>query len=54
SAPLFDHTGKLCAVLTALGATGGFDATPDGPIGRALRDEAAAASALLGYSAPAV
>lgn len=54
SAPLFDHTGKLCAVLTALGATGGFDATPDGPIGSALRDEAAAASALLGYSAPAV
>ncbi|WP_321783111.1 IclR family transcriptional regulator [Paraburkholderia sp. J94] len=54
SAPLFDHTGKLCAVLTALGATGGFDAAPDGPIGRALRDEAAAASALLGYIAPAV
>ncbi|WP_310633249.1 IclR family transcriptional regulator [Paraburkholderia sp.] len=54
SAPLFDHTGKLCAVLTALGATGGFDAAPDGPIGRALRDEAAAASALLGYIAPAI
>jgi DNA-binding IclR family transcriptional regulator len=50
SAPLFDHTGKLCAVLTALGATGGFDASPDGPIGRALLGEAAAASALLGYT----
>ncbi|WP_414694445.1 IclR family transcriptional regulator [Paraburkholderia sp.] len=49
SAPLFDHTGKLCAVLTALGATGGFDASPEGPIGRALRREADAASALLGY-----
>jgi DNA-binding IclR family transcriptional regulator len=49
SAPLFDHSGKLCAVLTALGATGGFDASPDGPIGTALRREAAAASALLGY-----
>jgi DNA-binding IclR family transcriptional regulator len=49
SAPLFDHTGKLCAVLTALGATGGFDASLDGPIGTALHREAAAASALLGY-----
>ncbi len=49
SAPLFDHAGKVCAVLTALGATGGFDASPDGPIGEALRREAAAASALLGY-----
>jgi DNA-binding IclR family transcriptional regulator len=49
SAPIFDHTGKVCAVLTALGATGGFDASPDGPIGTALRREAAAASALLGY-----
>ncbi|WP_084168918.1 IclR family transcriptional regulator [Paraburkholderia acidipaludis] len=49
SAPLFDHTGKLCAVLTALGATGGFDASLDGPVGTALRREAAAASALLGY-----
>ncbi|RQH00151.1 IclR family transcriptional regulator [Paraburkholderia dinghuensis] len=52
SAPLFDHTGKLCAVLTALGATGGFDASPDGPIAVALRREAAAASALLGYATP--
>ena len=49
SAPLFDHTGKLCGVLTALGATGGFDATPDGPNGRAVRREADAVSALLGY-----
>lgn len=49
SAPLFDQTGKLCAVLTALGASGGFDASPDGAIGRALRAEAAAASGLLGY-----
>jgi DNA-binding IclR family transcriptional regulator len=52
SAPLFDHTGKLCAVLTALGATGGFDASPDGPVAVALRREAAGASALLGYPAP--
>ena len=52
SAPLFDHTGKLCGVLTALGATGGFDATPEGPVGRAVRQEAEAASALLGYRLP--
>ncbi|MFD1555786.1 IclR family transcriptional regulator [Paraburkholderia silviterrae] len=53
SAPLFDHTGRLCAVLTALGATGGFDASPEGPVADALRREAAAASALLGYAPPA-
>lgn len=49
SAPIFDQTGKLCAALTALGASGGFDASPDGPVGRALRAEAATASRLLGY-----
>ncbi|QBQ97232.1 IclR family transcriptional regulator [Paraburkholderia pallida] len=52
SAPMFDHTGRLCAVLTALGATGGFDASPEGPVADALRREAAAASALLGYAPP--
>ncbi|WP_322033128.1 IclR family transcriptional regulator [Paraburkholderia sp. J76] len=51
SAPLFDHTGKLCGVLTALGATGGFDAAPEGPNGCAVRREAHAVSALLGYVA---
>ncbi len=49
AAPMFDHTGRLCATLTALGATGGFDASPDGPIAHAVRKEAAAASALLGF-----
>jgi hypothetical protein len=38
-------------VLTALGATGGFDPSIDGPIGRAVREEAAAISALLGFAA---
>lgn len=52
SVPLFDHTGKPCAVLTALGATGGFDAAPAGAVAEALRHEAAAASALLGYVPP--
>ncbi|MBN3857671.1 MULTISPECIES: IclR family transcriptional regulator [unclassified Paraburkholderia] len=54
SAPLFDHSGKICAVLTALGATGGFDPSPESAIGLAVRSEAAAASRLLGYVAPAV
>lgn len=52
SAPLRDHTGRVCAVLTALGATGGFDAAVDGPIATAVRREAAAISATLGYSGP--
>ncbi len=51
SAPLLNHDGRPCAALTALGATGGFDPSPDGPIARALRREAEAASALLGYRA---
>ncbi|SSW66934.1 IclR family transcriptional regulator [Achromobacter agilis] len=51
SAPLLNHSGRPCAALTALGATGGFDATPDGPIAQAVRREAEAASLLLGYRA---
>ncbi|WP_228468425.1 IclR family transcriptional regulator, partial [Achromobacter denitrificans] len=49
SAPLLDHAGRPCAALTALGATGGFDAAPDGAIAQAVRREAEAASVLLGY-----
>jgi len=51
AAPLYDYTGRICAVMTALGATGGFDASMDGPIAIAVRHEAQAASALLGYGA---
>jgi len=51
AAPVRDYTGRVCAVLTALGATGGFDAALDGPIANAVRDEAGAISALLGFSA---
>lgn len=50
AAPLYDYTGRLCAVLTALGATGGFDAAIDGPIATAVRREAMAASAQMGYT----
>jgi hypothetical protein len=38
-------------VLTALGASGGFDPSIDGPIALAVRREAATASALLGHGA---
>lgn len=49
SAPLYDYAGRLCATLTALGATGGFDASLDGVIATQVRLEAAAVSAALGY-----
>ncbi|ARP85500.1 IclR family transcriptional regulator [Bordetella genomosp. 9] len=50
AAALYDYTGRPCAVLTALGATGGFDPSPDGVVARALRDEAQAISRRLGYT----
>lgn len=51
AAPLLDYTGHLCGVLTALGATGGFDASVDGPIATAVRREADEVSRRLGYGA---
>jgi DNA-binding IclR family transcriptional regulator len=51
AAPLFDFNGRLCATLTALGATGGFDSSIDGAIAAAVRREARAISARLGYVA---
>lgn len=51
AAPLHDYTGRVCGVLTALGATGGFDAQVGGPIARAVCREASAASVLLGQAA---
>lgn len=53
AAPVYDYTGRVCAVLTALGASGGFDPSADGPIAAAVRREAAAASALLGHGTAA-
>lgn len=50
SAPLFDANGHICAALTALGATGGFDASPSGAIAKALRLEAETISAELGHT----
>lgn len=48
SAPIYNHAGRPCAVLTALGATGGFDASAEGRVGLAVRREAQAISRLLG------
>lgn len=50
SAPIHDHSGRVCAVLTALGATGGFDASPQGPIACAVQREARQLSRLLGHA----
>jgi DNA-binding IclR family transcriptional regulator len=51
AAPVYDYAGRVSAVITALGATGGFDPAIDGPIAVAVRQEARAASALLGAAA---
>jgi len=52
--PLFDFSGKVSAVLTALGATGGFDTNPEGPVARALRQAGETISADLGFVAGSV
>lgn len=50
SAPVYDFNGRVCAAITALGASGGFDPSISGAIGIAVQREAAATSRLLGYS----
>jgi len=52
AAPVYDFTGRVCAAITALGATGGFDSSIDGVIAVSVLNEAAATSLLLGYSGP--
>lgn len=51
AAPLYDATGGVCAVLTALGASGGFDPSPSGTIARCVVSEAQACSRQLGFAA---
>ena len=48
AAPVHDFNGRVCAVICVLGATGGFDASFDGPAAVAVRAEAAATSLRLG------
>lgn len=50
SAPVFDHAGRVCAALTVLGPTGGFDASVRGTAAKALREEARAVSAAMGFA----
>ena len=49
SVPVFDHSNRLVMALTCLGPASLFDASPDGPIARALRQCAAEISHQLGY-----
>jgi DNA-binding IclR family transcriptional regulator len=49
SAPIFDAKGSIAAVLTALGASTGFDVRPGGRICPEVMREAAAISYELGY-----
>lgn len=53
AAPIFDHTGKVCAALTALGAASAFDTAGDGAVASAVTRESRAISAALGYRAGA-
>ena len=53
AAPVYDFTGRVCAVITALGASGGFDPSLDGVIATEVRREAQATSAKLGHSGTA-
>lgn len=53
AAPIFDHTGRVSAVLTALGAASAFDTSPEGAVSVAVVREAGNISATLGYSSPA-
>ncbi|MBK1780115.1 IclR family transcriptional regulator [Advenella sp. WQ 585] len=49
AAPVYNYAGQLCAVITALGATGGFDASVNGEISHQVQEEARLVSAELGY-----
>jgi DNA-binding IclR family transcriptional regulator len=52
AAPVFDHAGKMVLAMVALGYSGAFDATWDGPNAIAVRAAAAAVSRRLGSPAP--
>lgn len=50
AAPIHDFAGRLCAVLTVLGATGSFDTAPDGLPTVTLLAEAATVGRILGHT----
>jgi len=49
--PIFDFSDRIAAVLTVLGPTGSFEASPSGPVAQAMRIEGSAISAALGHVA---
>jgi DNA-binding IclR family transcriptional regulator len=49
SAPVFDHTGRMVAAITSLGATGHFDMAWDSPLAHGTKEAATALSKRLGY-----
>lgn len=49
AAPVFDHNGRICYTLTALGPTNLFDASADGLLANSLVRKANELSAQLGY-----
>ncbi len=53
AAPILDAHGRVAAVLTALGASSGFDTRPGGRICPQVVREAADISAAMGWTAPA-
>lgn len=50
SAPIFDARGQVCATLTALGASNGFDSRPGGAVCPAVMKEAAEISVAMGHA----
>lgn len=48
AAPVFDYSGRICAVLTVAGGVGAFDDSLDGTVAKCLREQAAELSKALG------
>lgn len=53
SAPVFDHTGKMVAAITALGPVGNFDNDWSGPLAENIKAAAGVLSRRLGFNAMA-
>ena len=51
SAPVFDHTGRMTAAITALGTIGHFDVAWDAPLAQQIKVHAESLSRQLGYRA---
>jgi DNA-binding IclR family transcriptional regulator len=54
AAPVFDHTGAIALVVTAMGPVGAFDVSWNSAIGKALLDCTAEISRQLGFRAAAI